>query len=322
MSITIIVLPTRPQPDTIVAIFILKQFGESTYPGVSTATITVDPQATEADGKLLLDVGGGELDHHGSDTCATELVTRKLALTENKAFRQLLAYARRDDTEGKGTISNDPLDRAFGLSGLIAALNKQNPNDPQLVVDSVLPLLSAHYYTADQQYNVLPKLVETLQTNNQFTTHTFHVPLKNLKVALLTSDEVGLPGYLRSQSGGNYRIVVQRRSSGHVNIITKQNPKLDVARLAALIRLQEANLQQVEINNEQSLFTTGQHPAVPNWYYDPATNSLLNGGVTPDAIAPTTIDWNDLTAIITHTIPELAVEQKSLPVKNKRQHKK
>ena len=93
-----IVLPTRPQPDTIVAIFLLLKFGAIKYSGLETASIVVDPKATPADGSLLLDVGGGELDHHGSDKCATELVASYLNILENPAIRNLIAYARRDDT--------------------------------------------------------------------------------------------------------------------------------------------------------------------------------------------------------------------------------
>jgi len=299
-----IVLPTRPQPDTIVAIFLLQKFGEDKYSGIKTATIVVDPKATPAAGSLLLDVGGGELDHHGSDTCATELVAKALNILENPAIRNLVAYARRDDTEGKGTVSNDPLDRAFGLSGLIASLNKQLPKEPEKVVRSILPLLEAHYFTTNEHYVELPKLIAGLKQANFFTTETIHKPVRNTKIAFVTSNNVGLAGYLRSNVGGNYRVIVQRRSSGHVNILTKQAPKIDLSRTMALIRLQEANLRGVEVADEQSLFATATHPQVPNWYYDPATNSLLNGGVSPDSIEPTKIDWTVLKALVLHGLQE------------------
>lgn len=299
-SITHIVLPTRPQPDTIVAIFLLQKFGESKYPGVKTASIIVEPKATPEPGKLLLDVGGGELDHHGSDTCATELVAASLKISDNPAIRNLIAYARRDDTEGKGTVSNDPLDRAFGLSGLIASLNKQLPKEAEKIVQAVSPLLDAHYFTTNEHYVELPKLVEGLKQTGFLTSETIHKPTRNTKIAFVTSNNVGLAGYLRSNVGGNYRVIVQRRSSGHVNILTKQNPKIDLSRTMALIRLQEATVRGVEVVDEQSLFATATHDLVPNWYYDPATNSLLNGGVSPDSIEPTKIDWNTIKVLVTH----------------------
>lgn len=296
-----ITIPTRPQPDTLVAIFILKQFGRETYPGIVDARVSVVPNPTPKDSTLLLDVGGGELDHHGSDVCATELVIKKLKLEDDKSLRQLVAYARRDDTQGKGTISNDPLDRAFGLSGLVASLNKQFPDNPQYIVDTILPLLAAHHYNTNLQHNVFPKLVTDLKEQQKFHVRTVEQK-KKLKVAFVESDETGLPGYLRSNGGGNHRVVVQKRSSGHVNILTKQQPKIDLAELAALLRVQEANAQDLSLTDELALTKPGTHNEVTNWYYDPATNSLLNGGSTPDAVAATAIDWKILQAIVAHAL--------------------
>lgn len=308
--ITTIVLPTRPQPDTIVAIFLLKKFGADTFPGIADATITVNPNATPTDGHLLIDVAGGELDHHGTDKCATELVAKKLGVLDNPELRNLIAYARRDDTKGQGTISKDHLDRAFGLSGLIAALNKTHTDDANTIVQIVLPLLEAHYLNSYEHYVALPNLITELTESGQFITHTLQTPIRNMAVGYITSDNVALPGYLRSNTGGNYRVVVQRRESGHVNILTKQDPKINLSRLMAAIRLRELQLQGVDHEDETDLYATGVHPAVPHWYYDTATNSLLNGGVTPNAIAPTSIPWDELRAIVLHFLPECELESR------------
>lgn len=296
-----IILPTRPQPDTIAAIFLLRTFGQELYPGILNAVVATDPNATEQDGKLLLDVGGGELDHHNTEKCATELVAEKLGLTENPALKNLIAYARRDDTQGKGTISKDMLDRAFGLSGLIASLNKQYTEDTNKVVQTVLPLIEAHYIAAKEHFIELPKLVEQMTASGDMTSATLQDASQS-KVAFVTSDHIGLAGFLRSNLGGNYRVVVQRRTTGHVNILTKQNPKIDLSKTIALLRLQEANLRGVEIKNESSLYMESTHPAVPNWYYDPATNSLLNGGVSHEAIEPTPISWPAMQAIVLNSL--------------------
>ena len=308
--ITQIVLPTRPQPDTIVAIFLLHTFGQELYPGIESATVVADPKATATDGHLLIDVAGGEYDHHGTDKCATELVADKLGVLDNPELRNLIAYARRDDTKGQGTISKDTIDRAFGLSGLIAALNKKHPTDADTIVSTVLPLLHAHYTSAYEHYVAIPRLITELKAAQTFTSHTIQAPIRNMPVAFVTSDNVSLVGYLRSNVGGNYRAVIQRRSSGHVNILTKQDPKIDLSRLMAVIRLQEMQLQNLDCDDEASLHQTGTHELTPNWYYDPATNSLLNGGVTPDAVVATTIPWDDMQRIVLHFLAECPLEQR------------
>lgn len=310
-AINRIVLPTRPQPDTIAAIFLLQKFGTTLFPGVETATVTVNPNAIPTEGHLLIDVAGGELDHHGTNKCATELVAEKLELSDKPEFRNLIAYARRDDTKGQGTISKDILDRAFGLSGLIAALNKKHTTDTNTIINIVLPLLEAQYSSSFEHYVALPKLVSELTERNTFVAHTVQKPMRNMKLAFVESDHISLVGYLRSNSGGTYRVVAQRRSTGHVNILTKQDPKIDLSRLIAIIRLRELQLNESDTAiDETSLFVTATHEAVPNWYYDTATNSLLNGGVSPEAIAPTIIPWPEMQQIILHFITECELEKR------------
>jgi len=183
-------------------------------------------------------------------------------------------------------------------------------DDTNKIVNIVLPLLEAHYTNSYEHYVAIPNLIKELKESKEFTSHTLQQPIRNMLVGFMTSDKVGLAGYLRSNTGGNYRVVVQRRSSGHVNILTKQDPKIDLARLMAAIRLRELQLQNQDPDDEESLQVVAIHPDVPMWYYDTATNSLLNGGVTPDAVTATNIDWQELQAIILHFLTECEVESK------------
>jgi len=50
-----------------------------------------------------------------------------LGVSDDKALSKILIYGERDDKFGLGTISTDPIDKAFGLSGLTVALNKALP---------------------------------------------------------------------------------------------------------------------------------------------------------------------------------------------------
>ena len=152
---TKIILPTRTQPDTLVAIFILKTYGREKFPGIDKAKIEVwqemptgeNEESLLAKGVLLLDFGGGKLDHHGKEikTTASNLVVELLGIQNEASLTKLLEYAKRDDFFGKGTLSTDPIDRALGLSGLVGALNKCLPNNPEQVPDYIIPLLWAHH---------------------------------------------------------------------------------------------------------------------------------------------------------------------------------
>jgi hypothetical protein len=297
-----IVTPTRPQADTLVAIFIIKKYGNERFPGVNSAVVSIYPtppeqgeEEIEKQGILLFDLGGGRFDHHGKNpvTTCSALIAEYLEISEDPTIKKLLDYAYRDDTEGKGTLSSDALDRAFGLSGLIGALNKQYENNPSRVIDIVLPLLEAHHTEEVKRFEVFPQEVKTLQENNKFQEVKVKQKNKTLNVALFESDNPGLPGFLRSQIGGRYDIVVQRRQTGHTNILTRPTKWPDIRRLAALIRYEELQYLPHIFHpyTLRELSPTGRMEYIPQWYFDPATNSLQNGGLHPGDIPPTNIAW-------------------------------
>lgn len=304
-----IVLPTRAQPDTIVTIFILKKFGQTLLPGIETAPMEVwqkmpDGETEESvmeKGVLLVDLGGGRFDHHGKaeKTTASRLVSEYLGVNELPALQKLLEYAERDDFFGKGTISSDALDRAFGLSGLIAVLNKNFSKEPARVVQIVLPLLEAHYEEEVRRTEEMPKEFEEKVKSGKAEIFSARQRDKNLRVVIIDSENASMPGYLRSQGGGRFDVVAQWMSSGHVNILTRPTKHIDLRSLTALLRTEEINLAgknpDVDI---RYLAKTGRLPEVPEWYYDQATNSIQNGGLNPKEIEKTKISRFSLRKLI------------------------
>ena len=127
-----IIIPTRPHPDVIVGIFLLIKFGAEKYPGIKDVSVEVwqalpageTNLSLEKKGALLLDIGAGKFDHHNKGENLSYLIAEDLGILKEPSVAKLLAYAERDDKHGLGTVSSDPLDKAFGLSGLVAALNK------------------------------------------------------------------------------------------------------------------------------------------------------------------------------------------------------
>lgn len=306
---TKIVLPTRSQPDTIVAIFLLKKFSESHFPGIKEAEINfwqVVPEGEteetlDRQGIILIDLGGGRFDHHSArtKTTASNLIAEYLGVNEDPALAKLLEYAERDDFFGKGTISNDPLDRAFGLSALIAALNKSLVKTPGRVVEIILPLLVAHYNEEVKRAHDLPKEFEEKLAAGEAETFEVKQRDKKLKVVIITSESASLAGYLRSKSGGGFDVVAQWLPSGHVNILTRPTKRVDLRSLAALIRLEEAKHAGRDLQMQiRDLARFARINEVPEWYYDPATNSMQNGGLNPKEISPTKIPKKDFKRIL------------------------
>lgn len=296
-----IITPTRPQPDTLVALYIMKTYGNDRFPGVDSAQVEIvslppsgSEQDLESQGILLFDLGGGRFDHHGKQpvTTCSQLVASYLGTANDPSLKKLLDYAYRDDTQGKGTISRDPLDRAFGLSGLVAALNKKYPNDHATVISVVLYLLGAHHEEEYRRFHEFPILIKELKEQGLLAEISTTYLDKPIKSVLVTSDNYGLPGFFRSQIGGSYDIVVQRTTRGHVNILTRNATRTDLSTLAQLVRSAELESQGkvIEISPEL-LKSHARIDVVPEWYYDPATNSLQNGGTQPGTLSPTHIPW-------------------------------
>lgn len=313
-----VVLPTRPQPDTIVAIYLLKKYGSTIFPGIDTCSYKMlaqlengkDEKAYFKEGMILLDMGGGIFDHHGKSvqTTASTLVATALGIKEEKSIQKLLAYAERDDFYGKGTQSDDPLDKAFGLSGLIAALNKTHSENIALVIEAVLPLIAAHHEQEYQRYHIIPQEVIQLKTNGRYTETEVAQRKNKLKVCFVQSDNVQLPGYLRSSDGGKCDVVVQQRSTGHTNILTRPLKKPDLRKVAEEVRSEEYfQLHNSQMGNTAVLKMPGRNDTVPMWYFDPATNSLQNGGINPSGVVTTSVPWEKIQILVLKGLEDILV---------------
>ena len=297
MTVSKIVLPVRPQPDTIIAIFFLRRFGSKAHPCIETAKVVIDPSPNVSDypDAVFIDIGGGAYDHHGKPdpTTASALVAKSLGVIGDPALTKLLRYTERDDRYGLGTVSKDQLDRTFGLSGLIGALNKQFPHDADATVRIVLPLIEAHYTEEAKRIHEIPAEFAQLKKDGHVT--EVDLPAHKLRAVLIESDNIGLPGFLRAQAGGRYDIVVQRRSSGHINILSRpqKDKKIPLERLAALIRAAEYYMETGTqlVKTFAELSVPARISEVPIWYYDQATNSIQNGGVHTDLTDATKIPW-------------------------------
>jgi len=315
-SITKIILPTRIQPDTLIAIFLLKTLGGYLFTNIDKSEIACwslmpegeTPDTLRQKGVLLLDLGGGAFDHHGKTppTTSSDLIAEYLGMKELPALSKLLEYARRDDLYGKGTISNDPLDRAFGLSGLMAALNKNYKDTPGKIVDILLPLIEAHYQEEHRRTEELPREFKEKEAGGAVIMFQVNQKNKSLKVVMIESSNPSMPGYLRSQGGGAYDVVAQTLPSGHTNILTRPVKKVDLRSLVAMIRNSEFLLLKKPYDSDMhKLAQSGRLEELPQWYYDPATNSLLNGGVNPQHVEATKIQKAQL-----HKILELGLSEK------------
>lgn len=307
-----IIIPTRPHPDVIVGIFLLIKFGETKYPGIKDASIDILQELPAGDtnlsleekGVLLLDIGNGKFDHHNKGKNLSQLIAEDLEILADPSVAKILAYAERDDKYGLGTVSADSLDKAFGLSGLVASLNKTE-TDHEKIVKIVLPLLEAHHAEEKRRTQELPQEFAKKFEDGKAETFDVKQSGKTLKVVVLESDNLSMAGWLKSSGGIKADVVCQKNNAGFTNILTKPLKAVDLRWTAAYLRKAEAELRDRKLTcSTFDLMKPGKMEEIPEWYYDRATNSVLNGGATPRGILPTAIPLETIKDILKESLAQ------------------
>lgn len=297
------------QPDTICALVLLKKFGEKKYPGVSEAKVefmTELPKGKNAEiyeqkGVLCLDLGGGRFDHHRQARVlerfsVSDLVARDLKIQNDPSLEKILTYARRDDLEGKGIISKDTIDRAFGLSALVANLNRHYLGYPEKVLETVAPLLLAHLKEEQKRAFEYPEEYRRKWDEGKIDAFVVEQVGRQIRCILIESDVIGMVGFLRAHPEIRADVVAQRFGSGHINIITRQERHLDLREVAAVIRVEELKAKKFPFDrvNWKELYNKGKMKEVPEWYYDTAANTIQNGGMLSEITRPTKLILPDI----------------------------
>ncbi len=327
---TVVMYP-RPHPDPIVALWLLREFGREKFPGIETAKVEFWNQVPagktseqlDVEGTILIDLGGGKFDHHQEEhhndktTCATTLVARYLGIFELPELKKLLEYVRRDDLEGRGITSKDPIDRAFGLSAIIMNLNRDYPDHPEYVVDMVTRIFVAHYHEEYKRKVLMPQEWAELQATGK--AHQFIIQAGNeqLRVVMIESDSKALVGFLRAVGDIQADVVVQRVASGHTNIVTRQTQRrLNLLRTVAEVRKAEASKLGVQLNVSQEQWEKPcRLEGVDAWYFDTAANTIQNGGAAADNVPTTTLSLDEIKAVLLQTLPHSVPTRSPSPLR-------
>jgi hypothetical protein len=298
------------QPDTVCALVLLKKFGEKKYPGISMAKVEFvtelpkgkNAEILEHEGILCLDLGGGRFDHHKQARVlerfsVCDLVARDLGIVTDPSLEKILTYARRDDLEGKGTISRDTIDRAFGLSALIQNLNRHYLGHPEKVLETIAPLLLAHLKEEQKRAYEYPAEYRKKWDEGKIDAFVVEqVRDRQIRCVLIESDVTGMAGFLRAHPEIRADIVAQRLSSGHINVITRQERRLDLREVVAVIRVEELKAKKFPFDRVdwRGLYNKGKMREATEWYYDTAANTIQNGGMLAEITRPTNLTLQEI----------------------------
>ena len=95
-------------------------------------------------------------------------------------------------------------------------------------------------------------------------------------------------------------LVIQRASTGHTNFNTRQALRLELRKLARLVKLMEAQKLGIvlPVDSIADLELPGRTDRLPHWYYDTRANTLQNGGAKPQGIPPTNLIYEEIEALV------------------------
>lgn len=317
-----------PHLSDIVAIWLLKKFGDEKFPGVSTAKVEYwsggsqspnlrSSEKCEQDGILLIGIGGGRFDEHPTvngkrkeGECEATLVAKELGLEDDPVLKQvlhpILKFALANDTKGAA--------HPFDLASLTQLLHRQYPNEPERVMEWVLMGLEAKYQAQMQFFTAAQEEFEQAAEIEEVPGPNGH----KLTVVTIASDNESAHSFARSDFGGRATIVILKKSSGNVQIFTNKKHRmryrLTLVDVAKMIRLAEQRAKGKVLTADWNVLASGEVvEGAEEWYFHEKMQALLNGSLSHPETPPTKLSLEKIREIVRIGINPKAFESERSP---------
>jgi hypothetical protein len=94
-------------------------------------------------------------------------------------------------------------------------------------------------------------------------------------------------------------LFVQRRSTGNIQIFSKQANNIDLRDLLRLLRMEEARLSGLRVTSDWKVLETDETiEGLPQWFYREGSPFILNGSNTCQAVTPTKIGMDRILELV------------------------
>lgn len=268
----IIVSHLWPDLDSAASIWLLKRFGG--YERAELAFIptggTLNGMPVDSDPQVIhVDTGRGRFDHHqeevhGHHVCSAKLVMEAVR-PDDTALAKVVDYIVEQDN---GLIEPWTEKDHWGWGGIMRGLNLHDPDDPQRVIQAMLPIMDGWYAWSQE--------VEELE--RQFD--------KRVEFETRWGKAVAFAGDLGAARGFSFRlgavIFVRRTSQGWLGIEGRVRHNIDLTPLYK--RLHELEPEA-------------------DWFLHASKRILLCGSWKSPAVHPSRLSLAELIEIIKNTQP-------------------
>jgi len=288
-----IVTHKNPHLDEIVAIWLLRRFGDRVFLGASEAPlwfIDITHDLPEKEEEILIGVGGGKFDDHCKNgkrkkgECAATLVADALSIRDDPALGLILKETLKADS--------NKVNSTFHLANLVKAWYKIYPEFYQGIMDLVFRALEIIYI--DQQF-FFSETRHEIEKKGKF--EEIRGPQGKIVLAVVVSENSQVSAAARKFFGAG--VIIQKNpQTGHVQIFTNHKDHIRLNDVARVINIREQELNEgVRITDWQLLEQEGQIPD-GRWYYLKKGEMLLNGGPNARNVPPTRIPLEEIVRLV------------------------
>lgn len=290
----IVYLDTHQAPhlDEICAKWLIEKFGNKKF---------FEKYAPER--VIKIGVEGGVFDEHPKfagqrkkDECAATLVAKALGVSEDPCLKEILEFVRTHD------LKTGP----FEVGDIVNLIHQQFPDNPKVAVNWARMALEAKYqrqlrfFAAKERFE--PVEIEEVKIEERM-----------LKIAIILSDEEEMSKVARSSYGGKAAIVIQKKSSGNVSILTnpRLRPPLHLRDVARMIRFSEQETKGKIVTRDWRLLgAEGKAEGAEEWYYYPVLGGegLFNGSHIDPNLPPTKLSLEKIKELVKIGINPLVFE--------------
>lgn len=305
VAISTIVTHVSPHIDEICAIWLLRRYGRSQFIGIEaapvifwsegTTAIMKSPEEFLAEGVLLVGVGGGMFDEHStvdserkSGKCSATLVAEHLGIDDDPALEFILDFVERNDLNGSGSM--------FDIASICRKMYTMMPAEK--VINWATLALEAFYR---EQAKFAQQAV-----SEYHGARVFNVPNganHTMKVVVIQSDNDMVAKFARAARGGNAALVIQKQSSGNVQIFSNRKYKVNMNKIAHFIRLAEQKKKgKIFTFNSEDLERDGSVRGAEEWHFFKKGQMLLNGSTSHPDVPPTNLPLEEITKIVRNCV--------------------
>lgn len=311
--ITRILLP-EASADAVVAAFIARQYGSKLYSGIGSAAIDMATgELADLDFDALVNQGILGLKNMPMSGSGTGLLTLRLAdvltlhrLPELQKIFKWIEFGPDDESLEKHEIV-----QLMELSELLEEL--QAGNQPlNAVIEQAFPLLQAHVDQQRRMFYDLPDEWAKIQQQGKGETAQMKNGEEPISVVSVVSDSLDMAEFLFQYKKTKADVVVQQFSDGGINVYTNPASQIDALNVARVLRAEEARRQERDLSENLGFFfnVEGVADLVPEWFYDQASQALLNHSTDTLTLPPTILPLNEVMGAVYIGLGDDVWEQK------------